>query len=190
MKKRKTIQPAASGQRPGAPARGRDILLRARPSVVGWISSIVVFLLIPVVLMAGLHAKPLGTNLARVLVWPSLALPLIAGFFLFIFPTMRYVVGNGEIKLICGPFRWTIPVSEVRNIVEKDLVYLPWSEGWKLPGYALFSMRFAKVGKVRMCATTLTHRVLLIETGKETWGISPSSVPLFLAAVKREQEHR
>lgn len=96
-----------------------------------------------------------------------IAFAIAAIFFLSIFPTMKYSVGAGTVVLSCGPFKWLIPVSNICSIKEDELEYLPKSQGWKLPGYALFRIEFAHIGIVRMCATSLTKRILLISTDTE-----------------------
>jgi hypothetical protein len=35
-----------------------------------------------------------------------------------------------------------------------------------------------------MCSTALTKRILLIDTGKDLWGITPGDVEGFVAALK------
>jgi hypothetical protein len=108
-------------------------------------------------------------------------------FFLCIFPTMKYSVGAGTVVLSCGPFKWLIPISSICSVREDDLEYLPKSQGWKLPGYALFRIEYGRVGIVRMCATSLTTRVLLISTDTGKWGVTPADVGSFRAAIARGQ---
>ncbi len=96
---------------------------------------------------------------------------------------MKYEVNNESIVLRCGPFHWTIVISDIRSVTEKDLDYVPLSEGWKLPGYTMFSMRFGDVGRVRMCATSMTKRIVLIETDQDVWGVTPNDVPGFVCAI-------
>ena len=62
--------------------------------------------------------------------------------------------------------------------------WLPWSEGWKLPGYALFKIEYGDVGAVRMCATRLTRRIVVIKTGSDLWGITPADMDAFIAALQ------
>jgi hypothetical protein len=106
-------------------------------------------------------------------------------FFLSILPTMKYTVGDDIVVLSCGPFKWTILIRGIRSITEKDLEWLPISEGWKLPGYTLFKIRYGGIGPVRMCATALTRRILVIETDTDVWGITPTDVDSFVATIRR-----
>jgi hypothetical protein len=118
----------------------------------------------------------------------ALSIPLVFGavvlFFAVIEPSMKYAVTESEVIPSCGPFRWRIPISGIRSIVERNLSWLPWAEGWKIPGYALFTIRYGDVGTVRMCATSMTRRVLVIETDQGLWGITPQDEKGFIAAVE------
>ena len=119
---------------------------------------------------------------------PLGVLSVPALFFLIIFPSIRYKVLSDSLLLRCGPFRWRITIQSIRSITEKNLSYLPLSEGWKLPGYALFSITFGDVGRVRMCASSLTRHVLLVETDNdELWGITPENVDGLLEAIRAKQ---
>jgi hypothetical protein len=109
-------------------------------------------------------------------------------FFAVILLTMKYVVSESLIILSCGPFRWQIPICDIQTIGEKTVGWLPVSEGWKLPGFALFKIDCADVGTVRMCATALTRRILLIQTANDIWGITPADPEGFVAALHRKEE--
>jgi hypothetical protein len=109
-------------------------------------------------------------------------------FFAVILPTMKYVVTESQVILSCGPFRWQIPICDIQKVVEKNVGWLPISEGWKLPGYALFKIDCADVGTVRMCATSLTRRILLIQTADDLWGITPTDPEGFVTALHRKEE--
>ena len=105
-------------------------------------------------------------------------------FFAAIVPTMKYTVTNSEVIPSCGPFHWSIPISQIRSMSERDLEWLPWSEGWKIPGYTLFKIRYGGVDAVHMCATALRKRILLIDTESGLWGITPADVDGFVSAVQ------
>jgi hypothetical protein len=108
-------------------------------------------------------------------------------FFALIVPTMKYTVTDSEVIPSCGPFHWSIPIPQIRSISERDLPWLPWSEGWKLPGYALFKIRYGGVDAVHMCATALCKRILLIDTETGLWGITPADVSGFVSAVENKR---
>jgi len=108
-------------------------------------------------------------------------------FFASIVPTMKYTVTNTEVIAACGPFHWSIPIRQIRSISEGDLDWLPWSEGWKIPGYTLFKIRYGGVDAVHMCATALCRRILLIDTETALWGITPADVDGFVSAVESKR---
>jgi len=108
-------------------------------------------------------------------------------FFAAIVPTMKYSVTDSEVIPSCGPFHWSIPIGQIRSISESDLDWLPWSEGWKIPGYTLFKIRYGGVDAVHMCATSLCKRILLIETETGLWGITPADVSGFVSAVESKR---
>lgn len=157
-----------------------------RLSLTGWFFNIAFPLAValPAVFIGMKHA--LKNPGVRIVLVPVIGFVVVALFFASIYPTMKYIVRNGTIYLCCGPFRWQIPIKSVRSIVEKDLEYLPWSEGWKLPGYTLFRIRYGGIGTVRMCATAMTKRILLIQTDSDVWGITPEDTMSFVDAVASE----
>ncbi len=157
---------------------------RPRSFVVGLVSSGVFIGVLSALTVIAARHQPF-THMA--IKWLSLALlvgmDLAVVFFAAILVTMRYFVTDSHVILRCGPFRWTIPINDIRSIIERDVGWLPISEGWKLPGYALFKIQCADVGRVRMCGTALTKRILLIDTGKDLWGITPADVDGFVQAL-------
>jgi Bacterial PH domain len=158
---------------------------KPRTSLWGWLSSVAVVgglgALIAVAIRQGAPADWIVSGLLTALIIPGI-------FFLCIFPTMKYSVGTDTVVLSCGPFKWLIPISNICSIREDDLDYLPKSQGWKLAGYALFRIEYGRIGIVRMCATSLTTRILLISTDTEIWGITPADVDSFRAAIARGRE--
>ena len=158
-------------------------VFKPRKSFWGWFSSVTVVAalgtLLVVAIRKGAPADWIVSGLLAALIIPAI-------FFLSIFPTMKYSVGTDTVVLSCGPFKWLIPISSIWSIKEEDdLEYLPKSQGWKLPGYTLFRIEYGRVGIVRMCATSMTKRILLITTDTEKWGITPANVKSFAAAVGR-----
>jgi Bacterial PH domain len=157
-------------------------VFKPRSSLWGWLSSVAVVgslgALLAVAVRQGTPAAWIVTGLLTVLIIPGI-------FFLCIFPTMKYSVGADTVVLSCGPSKWLIPISSICRIREDDLEYLPRSQGWKLAGYALFRIEYGRIGIVRMCATSLTTRILLISTDTDIWGITPADVDSFKAAIAR-----
>jgi Bacterial PH domain len=129
------------------------------------------------------HQPPPQAMVKGLLLAILLTVDAAAIFFAAIFVTMRYFVTESHVILRCGPFRWKIPLRDIRSIVERDVGWMPVSEGWKLPGYALFTIHCADIGAVRMCSTALTKRILLIDTCNHLWGITPRDVEGFVAAL-------
>jgi hypothetical protein len=158
-------------------------VFRPRSTPAGWISSAALLGLFAAVAVPAfpLVASP---NLEERIVPYFLCLfasPVF--FFTLILPTMRYEVDEDKVELRCGPFHWSVPAASIRKVYEMDLQYLPLSEGWKLPGYTLFRIRYGDVDKVRMCATAMCTRILIIETDQERWGVTPADVQGFVAAI-------
>jgi hypothetical protein len=158
-----------------------------RKSVAGWLCSFAIVAVLATVMVFAIHNNRRGDRSARIAFGLVSVMIIPAIFFLSIFPTMKYVVRDDKVILSCGPFKWVIAIRSIRSIREKDLDYIPISEGWKLPGYTLFKIRYGGVGRVRMCATSMTKRILLIETDTDLWGITPAHVDSFVARIRRAQ---
>lgn len=157
-------------------------VFKPRMSLWGWFCSVAVVgglgAGIAIAIRQGTPAGWIVSGLLTALIIPGI-------FFLSIFPTMKYAVGTDTVALSCGPFKWLIPIRSICSIREDDLEYLPKSQGWKLAGYALFRIEYGRIGIVRMCATSLTTRVLLMSTDTEKWGITPADVDSFKAEIAR-----
>jgi len=52
-----------------------------------------------------------------------------------------------------------------------------------LPGFALTSVLYSDAGRVFMCSTRVANGVLVIDTGKRKYGISPRDEDGFIAAL-------
>ncbi len=165
------------------------MVFKPRFSIIGWVSNIFFAVVLAAVLIIVLSMFKKGDtgSLIALIIEVVLLIPILiaALFFLAIYPTMRYIIENDTLALKCGPFKWIVSIQNIKSITEKDLKYLPYSEGWKLPGYALFKIRYGDVGAVKMCATALTKRILLIETDSELFGITPDNVDQFISALKQ-----
>lgn len=156
----------------------------ARSPAMGLISSGMLIAALLALALVFVRHQPLNSFWPWLPLAMMLALAAVALFFAFILPTMKYVVDDSTLILRCGPFHWKITIADIRTIVERNLSWLPWSEGWKLPGYALFKIEYGDVGAVRMCATRLTKRIVVIKAGNELWGITPADVDGFIAALQ------
>jgi hypothetical protein len=160
-------------------------VFRPRKTVWGWLCSFAIVAVLGTIIVFIVHKLPRGDPSGWVAGGLMIALLIPGVFFLSILPTMKYSVGDDIIVLSCGPFKWTVLIRSIRSITEKDLGYLPLSEGWKLPGYTLFKIRYGGIGPVRMCATSMTKRILVIETDTDVWGITPTDVDSFVATIRR-----
>jgi hypothetical protein len=106
----------------------------------------------------------------------------------FWFPTMRYELDQTQLTLRYGPvLNYRIPLSEIRTIRRRNLSLTIWSTV-RFPGIALFTVPYADVGNVKMCATAAVNNILLIETEKEKFGLTPADEETFVAAIRAQME--
>lgn len=102
------------------------------------------------------------------------------------FPTMRYEVAEGELRLRYGPMSWPVRLADITSVRHVDLQWSPWSS-MRFPGLALFKVPYGGgMGNVRMCATRSMRNVLLIETPAGKYGVTPEDETAFLAALGRK----
>jgi PH (Pleckstrin Homology) domain-containing protein len=108
----------------------------------------------------------------------------------FWFPTMRYELSQGRLTLRYGPvLTYRIPLAEIRTIRHRNLSLTIWST-IRFPGIALFQVPYADVGNVKMCATAALNNILLIETEKEKFGLTPADEEAFVAALRSQMEQK
>jgi hypothetical protein len=116
---------------------------------------------------------------------------LFASYFLVLtlwFPTMRYELDNEALTLRYGPvLRYRIPLKEINGLRRRNLGWSIWSS-FRLPGLALFTVNYSDIGNVKMCATAALTQILLIETDKGLYGLTPADEEAFVAAVKERLE--
>jgi hypothetical protein len=106
------------------------------------------------------------------------------------FPTMRYELDQHELTLRYGPvLKYRIPLSEIRTIRRRDLSLTIWST-IRFPGIALFKVPYADVGNVKMCATAALNNILLIETEKDKYGLTPADEEPFVSAIQSQMEQK
>ncbi len=158
-----------------------SVVFRARSCALGLTSCAALFALVAPGLVYLLGQKTHGQ-------WPLLivlgAIAAASLFFAAILPSMKYRVSASDVTLRCGPFRWSIPIASIRSVAEVDLGILPFSDGWKVPGYALFTIRYSGARRVRMCATSVARRVVVIETDGDSWGVTPADPVGFMGAIE------
>lgn len=163
-----------------------DVVFRSRRSTAGIVSSLVfiAMCLTPLALVVGAGRIPLE---ALVGCGIGLAGALWAAFILGLLWRMRYRFADADLVVSCGPYHWSIKYGEIMSAALTNLKYHPTSTGWKLPGLALFNVFYADRGTVRMCAASITRRILLIETPRGFFGITPEDPEAFLAEMERRR---
>jgi len=92
--------------------------------------------------------------------------------------TMHYELGPEELVLCYGPFRWPIKLQEIRRVWRQDLTLSLWSSV-RFPGFAAFGVPTGNMGNVHMCATRSLKDILLIETDRRRYGITPADEEVF-----------
>jgi hypothetical protein len=60
----------------------------------------------------------------------------------------------------------------------------------RFPGIALFKVPYADVGNVKMCATAALNNILLIETEKDKYGLTPADEEPFVSAIQSQMEQK
>ncbi len=115
----------------------------------------------------------------------STALVAVGGITLAVwFPTMRYALDDQALTLHYGPvLHYRVPLDRIKSIRRRDLGMTIWSS-IRLPGLALFTVPCAEVGNVKMCSTGAVKRILLIETDREKYGITPEDEQVFVDALR------
>lgn len=160
---------------------------RARPSW-GWAS---LATLGCVTLVAGAWMLKLWveTGSAVALVSAFIPLGIAIPFLLFLawFPSIRYELTPDKLVLRYGPFRYAVQVAAIKRVRKRDLAVSLLSSV-RLPGFAMFTVPYLDEGNVRMCATAAAKGIVLLETDKWKYGITPADEAGFLAELRRYLE--
>lgn len=122
----------------------------------------------------------------RNLTTPILCLVLSIPFFLAAawFPTMRYEIEDRTLHVRYGPWlHYVVPAASIRSMEHKVLP-VTLSSSFRFKGLSLFNIRYPKVGVVQMCSTSESGDILLIETDKAIYGISPEDEKGLISALK------
>ena len=147
-------------------------IFRPRSSY-GWAWLIFMAGIISVVSIAPVMA--MGLSSSSTVLTLIICIPVALAFLVlaFWFPTMRYELAQGQLTLLYGPvLKYRIALSEIRSIRRRNLSLTIWST-IRFPGIALFRVPYSDVGNVKMCATAALNNILLIETEKEKYGLTP-----------------
>ncbi len=162
-------------------------LFKPRPSY-GWVW--LAFLAVIIIALGIVPALAAGMAFASARLTLMISIPVAVAFILlaFWFPTMRYELDQAELILRYGPLlTYRIPLGEIRTIRRRNLSLTIWSS-IRFPGIALFKVPYGDVGNVKMCATAALNNILLIETEKEKYGLTPADEEEFIAAVRAQME--
>ena len=158
-----------------------------RPSF-GWF-----WLVLMAVIILGVGIAPtlaMGVSTSSTVLTLIISIPVALAFLVlaFLFPTMRYELGQDQLILRYGLLlTYRIPLREIRTIRRRNLSMTIWSS-IRFPGIALFKVPYADVGNVRMCATAALNNILLIETEKDKFGVTPADEEGFVAAIQAKVE--
>ena len=151
---------------------------------LGWLSLLLVALLVLVPGILGALASVGLGPFALVPLVPAVILGIPLLFLAISAPTMRYELDRTTLTLRCGPFlTYRIPLPEVESMQRRDLEVSLWAS-LRVPGLALFTVPYADVGKVKMCATRAAERIVLIRTAHDLYGVTPTDEEAFLAAMR------
>jgi len=162
-------------------------IFQPRPSY-GWAWLILMALIIIAVSIA--PAAAMGVSSRNAILTLIICTPIALAFLIlaFWFPTMRYELEQDQLTLRYGlVLRYQIPLREIRTVRRRTLSLTIWSTV-RFPGIALFTVPYADVGNVKMCATAALNDILLIETDKEKYGLTPADEELFVAALRAQME--
>ncbi|MDO8880554.1 MAG: PH domain-containing protein [Coriobacteriia bacterium] len=150
-----------------------------------WLMAIMALVLAP---MAPILVQPgvfsgdeaVGAWIAIAVIAPIVALMLLA---LVSLPQMRYDLERDALVISCGRMlRYRVPFSEITDVRRADLTPSLWSS-MRMPGLALWTVPYADIGRVRMCATRMATGILLIEAGGMRYGITPADEQAFVTAL-------
>ncbi len=160
---------------------------KPRPSF-GWFW--LVLMAVIIIAISIVPALAVGLSSRSAVVTLIVCIPVAISFLVlaFWFPTMRYELDQDQLTLRYGPvLTYRIPLGEIRTIRRRSLSMTIWST-IRFPGIALFKVPYADVGNVSMCATAALNNILLIETQKEKYGLTPADEDQFVAAIRAQME--
>ena len=160
---------------------------KPRPSF-GWFW--LVLMAVIIIAISIVPALAVGLSSSSAVVTLIICIPVAIPFLVlaFWFPTMHYDLEQDQLTLRYGPvLTYHIPLGEIRTIRRRSLSMTIWST-IRFPGIALFKVPYADVGNVKMCATAALNNILLIETDKEKYGLTPADEEAFVAAIKTHME--
>ncbi|MBP9043317.1 MAG: hypothetical protein KBG49_07495 [Spirochaetes bacterium] len=150
---------------------------------------IIHFAIVSIVILYAFLMRSYGFRfniLSYLIVFP---LGLFILFLIMIYPTMRYEFRQDALYLIYGPVKRKIDYKDIVSVIKANLKYDFSSTGWKLPGYALFSIYYVDRGYVWMCATRLLNDILLITTAQnKLFGVTPQDEKGFISELEKRTQ--
>jgi hypothetical protein len=154
-------------------------------SSIGWVS-----LSLLAVIVLAIAASMLITNVTRFAGAILLVLGLYFSILAIWWPTMRYELDREALTLIYGTaINYRIPLDSIRSMRRVDLTLSLWSS-MRMPGVALFTVPYGDIGQVKMCATASLNGILLIETDKGLYGLTPAEEDRLAAEVQTRMVRR
>lgn len=100
-------------------------------------------------------------------------------------PSMRYWVGPDELVLRFGPLmNDRIPLDEITSISRQEKLKISFLASFRFPGLAVFDVDYIDSGRIRMCATSASSGILIIDTEQRRYGITPADEPAFVSALQ------
>ncbi len=159
------------------------MIFRPRPSI-GWIWFALLGLLlsgvgIGLIVNSGFS----GPFLITILI--TLAIGIVALVIAAFFPTMRYELDGSVLHVTYGPLlHYTIEACQIKSMRRRDLGFSLVSS-FRVPGLALFNVPYPEMGTVKMCATAASNGILVIETDKAVYGLTPANEAEFVAELRK-----
>jgi hypothetical protein len=150
----------------------------------GWLS--LSLLVLPFLLLGGFLTYlyvTTGYAVLLVIALPLLSLQLPFLVILFGLPSMRYELYDEKLVMKCSLLKYVVPLASIKRITKRDLEITLW-RSFRLPGLALFTVPYADVGRVKMCATSMSKGIVLIETDRGVYGITPLDEKGFIADLR------
>jgi hypothetical protein len=103
--------------------------------------------------------------------------------------TVRYELSPTRLSLHCGSVKYNVPLEDVTGVNKADLRARALS-GTRFPGFALGKNSYGGVGDVVMCSTRSHKGIILVETRKKKYGVTPADEKAFLAELEGYLEAR
>ena len=171
--------------------RVRDFKARATNSLQAYLM-LTAFLVAPALiiwLLAGFLPPFVPWGVTGTLLFIALVL-LVAGYVADRAATsVHYGVSDRDVILTGGPVRYTIPLSSIKRIYTRDLNLGVRNRakrgvtGVRMPNLALGPVKYNDTGPLKMCATSSSERITIIETEGDNYGVTPADEEGFKAAL-------